>query len=431
MPELTLPYGNSLLSVAIPDEWLGTVALPKEVTPTRGVRRLVRLALDAPTGSPPLGEIAQPGMRVALIVDDYTRKTPIRQVLPLVLDELLAAGVSPADIRIVIASGSHRLMSHAEITARLGRAIVDSYEVVTTSAEDQSQMLCLGETGVASNAGQGIPAWVNREVAEADLRIGIGMITPHLDAGFSGGAKIILPGACGITTIDAFHRASAFIPENPLGNPEAPLRRSLEQFVAEKAPLHFIVNLVLTLKGEVFACVAGDAVQAHRLGVKFAREVYGVPVQWRYPVVIANCYPYDQDLWQSVKGMWCGDLLAEDGGVMIVVTAAPEGSQAYPSLPAYIGRDPEELLGELLAGKSPDPMVAATGVMISRLRQRIRLVLVSSGLDRSDAQAMHIPLYNTVEEAVNDSVSQLPVNERKGCLAVLPYAGTVLPIYPM
>lgn len=434
MPELTIPYGNTLLSVAIPDEWLGLVALPNEVAPIQDVQRLIRLALDAPTGGPPLGGIAQPGMRVALIVDDYTRKTPIRQVLPLVLDELQAAGVSPADIRIVIASGSHRRMSPDEIAARLGRAIANSYEVVTFSTEDQSQMVCLGETRQSMCLGetiQGIPAWINREVAEADLRIGIGMITPHLDAGFSGGAKIILPGACGIATIDAFHQSAAFIPENQLGNPEAPLRRSLEQFVAEKVPLHFIVNLVLTTKGEVFACVAGHAVQAHRLGVKYAREVYGVPVQRRYPVVIANCYPYDQDLWQSVKGMWCGDLLTEDGGVMIVATASPEGSQAYPSLPAYIGRDPEELLGELLAGKSPDPMVAATGVMISRLRQRIRLALVSSGLDRSEAQAMHIPLYNTVEEAVSDSVSQLPVNERKGCLAVLPYAGAVMPIYPM
>jgi nickel-dependent lactate racemase len=209
------------------------------------------------------------------------------------------------------------------------------------------------------------------------------------------------------------------------------LRRSLEQFVADKVPLHFIVNLVLTLKGEVFGCVAGHAVQAHRLGVKYAREVYGVPVERRYPVVIANCYPYDQDLWQSVKGMWCGDLLVEDGGMMVVVTAAPEGSQAHPSLPAYIGRDPEELLGELMAGKPPDPMVAATGIMISRLRQRIRLALVSAGLTRADAQAMHIPLYHTVEEAVTESVSQLPLQERTGCLAVLPYAGAVLPIFPM
>jgi hypothetical protein len=129
--------------------------------------------------------------------------------------------------------------------------------------------------------------------------------------------------------------------------------------------------------------------------------------------------------------MWCGDLLAEDGGTMIVVTAAPEGSQTHPSLPAYIGRDAEELLSELLAGKPPDPMVVATGIMISRLRRRIRLALVSAGLSRSEAQVMHIPLYNTVEEAVAESVRKPPIQERAGCLAVLPYAGAVLPIQPV
>jgi nickel-dependent lactate racemase len=429
MPNLSLPYGNSLLNVAIPDEWLGLVALPRDASPAQDVQALVRNALRAPAGSLPLRDLASPGMQVAVIVDDYTRKTPIHQVLPLILEELHAAGIPRADIRIVIASGSHRLMSQVEIAARLGRAlgpaIADGYEVINVSAEDQSQMLYLGETSY------GIPAWINRSVAEADFRIGIGMITPHLDAGFSGGAKIILPGVCGIATIDAFHRASAFIPENPLGNVEAPLRRSLEQFVAKNVPLHFIINFVLTLKGEVFGCVAGHAVQAHRLGVKYAREVYGVPIERRFPVVIANCYPYDQDLWQSVKGMWCGDLLAEDGGIMIVVTAAPEGSQAHPSLPAYIGRDSEELLGELLTGKLSDTMVAATGIMISRLRQRIRLALVSSGLTRSDAQAMQIPFYDKVEAAIAECVGKLPVHERDGCLAVLPYAGATLPIHPM
>jgi nickel-dependent lactate racemase len=425
MPSLSLPYGNNLLSATIPDEWLGLVAIPKEVAPTRDVQALVRTALDEPQGSPPLRDLARPGMRVALIVDDYTRKTPIHQVLPLILDELHAARISRTDIHIVIAPGSHRLMSQAEIAAKLGSVIAAGYEVINVSAEDQSQMVYLGDTT------HHIPAWINRYVYEADLRIGIGMITPHLDVGFSGGAKIILPGVCGIATIDAFHQASAFIPGNPLGNVEAPLRLSLEEFVTEKVPLHFSVNLVLTMKGEVFACVAGHAVQAQRTGVTYAQLVYGVPVERRYPVVIANCYPYDQDLWQSVKGIGCGDLLVEDGGTLVVVTAASEGSHTHASLPAYIGRDSGELLDELAAGKANNPMIAATGIMISRLRDRIRLALVSTGLPSSDATVMRIPFYNKIEKAIEESVERLPSHRRDDCLAVLPYAGTVLPIFSM
>ncbi len=360
-------------------------------------------------------------MRAALIVDDYTRHTPVHLVLPLVLEELHSAGLVHSDIRIVIAAGSHRQMSADEVAARLGPAIARDYEVVNPRADDLGGLVCLGETS------QGIPAWVNRAVVEADVRIGIGMITPHLDAGFSGGAKIILPGVCGMATIDAFHAASACIPGNQLGNLQAPLRLSLERFVAEKAPLHFIVNLVLALDGEIYACVAGHAVEAHRAGVRSAREVYGVPVARRFPIVIAGCFPYDQDLWQSVKGIWCGDLLVEDGGTLIAVSAAPESSRAHPLFPVCIGRDPDELLAELREGSSPDPKVAATGVMVSNLRRRISLALVSGGLSASDAEAMHIPIHASVEAALAGAVARLPASQRKGCVAALPYAGVTLP----
>ena len=115
---------------------------------------------------------------------------------------------------------------------------------------------------------------------------------------------------------------------------------------------------------------------------------------------------------------------------MVVVTSASEGSQTHPSLPGYIGRNSGELMGELLAGKAQDPMVAATGIMISHIRDRIRLALVSSGLTHSVVQAMRIPFYNTIEAALDESIGRLPAHERTGCLAVLPYAGSVLPIYP-
>ncbi len=422
MPTISLLSANAALKVTVPDEWLGLVALPAERQPAQDGLTLIRSALRTPVGSPRLGDLARPGMRAAVIVDDYTRLTPVHLVLPLVLEELHSAGLGRSAVRIVIAPGSHRLMSPGEVVDRLGSAVVRDYEVVIACADDPGGQVSLGETS------QGIPAWVNRAVVEADLRIGIGMITPHLDAGFSGGAKIILPGACGMATIDAFHAASAFIPGNQLGNIHAPLRLSLERFVAEKAPLHFIVNLVLALDGGVYACLAGHAVEAHRAGVRSAREVYGVPVARRFPIVIADCFPYDQDLWQSVKGIWCGDLLVEDSGTLIAVSAAPEGSQAYPLFPACIGRKPGELAAELRAGVSPDPKVAATGVMVSNLRRRISLALVSVGLSGSDGEAMHIPLYPGVEIALAEAVFRLPASQRKGCVAVLPYAGVTLPI---
>jgi nickel-dependent lactate racemase len=419
---IELPYGHRTLPVTFPDSWLGEIATPRPVNPAQDAASLVRAALHNPTGTAPLPELVKPGHKIALIIDDYTRKTPVDLLLPPILEQLLATGVARDDIRIVIALGTHRPMAEGEIVAKVSAEITAQYQIVNTPSTNRRELVYLGK---ASN---GIPAWVNRTVAEADVRIGLGMITPHLETGFTGGAKIVLPGVCGAATVDAFHTASAFIPENYLGNVDAPLRQSLEQFVAERAPLHFILNVITTPGGELYQCVAGHPVEAHRAGVEHARTVFGTPVQRRYPVVVANCYPYDFDLWQSIKGIWAGDLLTEDGGTLIAVTAAPEGNSNYPLVPGYAGREPETLKREIETGQVEDGKQAATGVMFGRLKQRVNLLLVSDGLTPTDAGLMGIPFYDTVEAALAAAVNRLPEARRQGAVAILPQAGIALPL---
>lgn len=418
---IELPYGRKQIELVLPEDWLGWVAKPSEAKPAQDSSSRIQAALQAPIGSSRLRDLAHEGMKTTIILDDITRKTPVQQILPFVLEELHQAGLSNHDIHLVIALGSHRRMTPAEIEAKLGTSIPGEYRLTQCSAEDE-QMVYLGQS-----AGS-IPIWIHRAVVEADLRIGIGMITPHLEAGFSGGAKIILPGTCGAATINAFHQASAFIPQNQLGEINAPLRLSLERIVSEKAPLHFIINLVLTIDGKICDCVAGHPIEAHRLGVQSAIQVYGVPCPRRFPIVIANCYPYDQDLWQSLKGIYCGEKITEDDGTLIVLTAAEEACSTYPLLPREIGREPEDMLKELQQSISQDPKQTATGVMVARLRRRIHLVLVSEGLTSEEAGLMKIPLFRSVEEAVADSISKLPLSRRSFSLAVLPQAGILLPI---
>ena len=419
---IELPYGQRSLPVSIPDEWLGEIVTPRRVKPAPDVASLIKTTLDHPTGTVPLPELVKPGQKIAIIVDDYTRKTPIGLLLPPVLEQLLASSVAKDDIRIVIALGTHRPMTAGEIKAKVGAEIAAHYQIVNTPSTNRRELVYLGE------ASTGIPAWVNRTVAAADVRIGLGMITPHLETGFTGGAKIILPGVCGVDTVDAFHTASAFIAENQLGRVNASLRRNLEQFVAERAPLDFILNVITTLDGKLCQCVAGHPLEAHRTGVEFARIVFGAPVSRRYPVVVANCYPYDFDLWQSIKGIWAGDLLVEDGGTLIAVTAAPERSSNYPLVPRYIGQEPEALKLAIKAGQVEDGKQAATGVMFGRLKQRVNLALVSDGVTQTDADLMGIPFYDTVEAALAAAVNRLPEARRKGAVAVLPQGGIALPL---
>ncbi len=422
MRTLVFKSGPSTRAVTLPAEWIGEVVEPRPVTITAEAAAVVEAALARPIGSAPLDRLVRPDHEVAILVNDYTRKTPINQLLPPVLESLRAARVPDEYVHIVIALGTHRPMTEAELAQKLGAEIALRYDVINVPGTRTDEFVYLGE------ASSGLPAYVNRTVAEADVRIGLGMITPHLEAGFSGGMKIVLPGVCGARTVDAFHRESTFIEQNQLGQIAAPLRQTLEQFVAERVPLTFIVNAVITPDGRLYACVAGHPLHAHGAGVKHALAVFSAPARRRYPIVVANCYPYDIDLWQSIKGIWAGDLITADGGVLIAVTAAPEGTSTYPLVPAYVGRDAAELKREIETGAALDDKQAATGVMFHTLLRRIRLVLVSDGLTADDARAMGIDYYHSVEAAIAAEIERLPIGARAGAIAFMPQAGIVLPV---
>jgi nickel-dependent lactate racemase len=414
-----LPYGSGWLTFEIPDDSLGEVVSPRRIATALGTDAVIRHALDHPVGTPLLPEIIRPGHKVAVIIDDISRETPTTQLLPPLLEVLTRAGVETTHVSIIIALGTHRPMTETEIPVKVGPEILKTYRVFNTSCEDDRHTVYVG---TSSN---GIPAWMHRTVAEADIRIGVGMISPHMDTGFSGGAKIILPGVCSRQTVDAFHARQATLLGNQLGVVDAPMRHDLETFVGERVGLDFILNAVLNRDGTVYRCVAGHYIQAHRRGVEFAREVYGVPVTRLYPLVISNAFPAQIDLWQSTKGIASGELMTLDHGTLILVTHCREGNSTHPLFADYLGQTPDQLLGELEAGNARDPVACALAVPISRVRERIKICLVSSGLTASDANRMGFAYYKTIGEAIGTELGSRGSVQRVG---VLTHGGVTLPL---
>jgi nickel-dependent lactate racemase len=414
-----LPYGSGLLTCEIPDDYLGEVVGPRRVVAGSGSDAIIRHALEHPVGTPLLPQILRPAQNVAVIIDDVSRETPTAQLLPPLLEILAGAGLEKANIAIIIALGTHRPMTEAEIAVKVGPEIMKTYRVFNTPCEDDRQMVYLGTSST------GIPAWIHRTVAEADFRIGVGMISPHMDTGFSGGAKIILPGVCGCRTVDAFHVRQARLSGNQLGVVNAPMRRDLEMFVGDRVGLDFILNAVLDRDGALYRCVAGHYLQAHRRGIEFAREVYGVPVARRYPLVISNAFPAQIDLWQSTKGIASGELMTLDRGTLILLTHCREGNNTHPLFADYVGQPPGRLLDALEAGKAEDTVACALAVPISRVKERIKICLVSSGLGASEAKRVGFTHYKTVEEAIAAELWSCGDEPRVG---VLTHGGVILPL---
>jgi lactate racemase len=418
--DIRLPYGHTHRRCRIPRRNLAEILEPRPVQAEldHEPARLAE-ALDQPIGSARLEDKVRPNDRVAILVDDLSRPTPVARILPAVLDRLARAGVSRQRITVVIALGTHRPMTPAEIQERLGDGIVRQVRVENHCFQDPEQLAYVGDSS------DGIPVWINRHVQEADFRIGIGSIVPHGAAGWSGGGKIVYPGVAGERTVDGFHGAFGTDLRNRLGADHAPLRADIERLVGHVG-LEFIVNTVLTGDGIVYRAVAGDFVLAHRQGVVHAREVYAVPSHVTADVALVSSYPADIDFWQAGKALYSGELLLRDGGTLILVTPCPEGVVRNHDLLHYMQFSPAELLKQLQALQAEDRAAAAAALRVGLVTQRVRVEVISEGLSAVDAAALGFAHGHDLQQAVDRALAA----HGNGCrVSVLTHGGDVFPAY--
>ena len=417
MTPIRLSYGKSHLIFTPPDQAEIRLLSPRVREKGTHTPRVLGLALDHPTGARRLEEMAKPGMKAAVMVDDATRPTPVSRMLPLVLDRLEKAGIAPGDTAIVLALGTHRPMTDQELELRLGPDVLQNHPVENRDSTDESGFVYKGKTS------GGIPAWVNKTVARADLRIGLGMISPHTDTGYSGGAKIILPGVCAAQTIGEFHTRQTGGPPVRLGDESAALRLELEAFVEEKLGLDFIFNVVLDARDQVWGAVAGHYVRAHRKGCAMAEKALGIGVEKPFSLVVSNAWPNQNDLWQSTKAISCAAGIVEPGGNLILLAHAGEGVSNHPLYPVYIGMSAENLREVLGRGDSPDPVACALALDIARIRENLTIHLVSAGLTAQHAETMGFVWHETLEKALASLVDK----GKKTRVGVITHGGTCHP----
>ena len=392
---IALPYGHTTRSFQIPRDKLGEILQPNPVPIPADGARVIADAIANPIGTPSLEQLAHGKRDAIIIADDLTRPTPVSTVMPLLLDRLNVGGISDNHIKIVIALGTHRPMTDAEIFARFGADIVRRVRIVNSEFSDKSKLL---DCGMAAD---GTRLWVDRQVMEGSLRIGVGTILPHPVAGWGGGAKIIYPGVGGAETVAHYHLQQTRLTRNYFGDITSPIRAAMERWVGQLG-LHFIVNATCAPGGKIYRAVAGHFIEAHRRGVEYAKEVFAVRAQQRADVVVVSSYPADLDFWQASKALLSADHLTKDGGTIIMVTPCPEGIGPHDELADYVGDDdPEGLAVRAMAGKTADPVAVAGGVTVARMRRRTRFVIVSDGLDAATCARMKMEHFTSAQAAVD------------------------------
>ncbi|MFQ5899359.1 MAG: nickel-dependent lactate racemase [Candidatus Methylomirabilia bacterium] len=324
MADLKLPYDRGrTLSLTVPDRnYLGTAAHP-EVSALADPAAEIRRVLAAPLASPPLAELARGKRRIAIAVTDITRYCPDELVVEALLEEFARVAVPSSALTFLVGLGSHRAMTGEEMATKLGRRIVERHRILNHDWRDDRSLVDVGTES-------GFPIQVNREVVDADLRITTGVIEPHLFAGYSGGAKTMVIGAGGHTTIGATHGYQVLSHSTSrLGFADSVFRRFINA-VGERLGVEFVVNLVIDPVKRLLRALAGHPTAVFQEGVAFARTAFEAPVAGLADIVVSvPGPPKNLNLYQATRACYPAILgprpVVREGGVVIVPAPCPDG----------------------------------------------------------------------------------------------------------
>lgn len=415
-----LRYGQEKQQVAIPrDNLLDEVGM-REVEPAADPEAVIEAALDAPIGSRPLEELAHGAQRVTILVDDLTRPTPAYRLLPSILKRLERAGVSPEAVCILIATGTHRPMTQAELAAKVGSDILARYQVVNHDYRQSDTLVHHGSTP------SGIPITFNRRVAEADFVLAVGNVVPHRYCGWAGGAKMIQPGVGGEATTAATHLMITKDPGARLGVVENRVRHEMEA-VAEQANLMFIVNTILDRYANIVDVVAGDFRLAFRQGVERARQVYSAMLTGPADIVLASAYPSDINFWQAGKALYSADLVVREDGIIILASPCYEGVGEHKEFVELLQHDYQTIESLLNRGQVKDRIGVAAALAVALVKARAAIWLVTTHITAAEASHMGSRRFDTIQAALDAAL------QFKGEIArvtVLHEATEILPILP-
>ncbi len=320
---LSLPWGKDKITLVLPPDWqVEGILEPAALSGVTNLDNELRRSLQAPIGCQKLSQLVNKNSRIALVMDDLSRPTPVAKLLPAVLDELKRGGAAPGQITLIPALGVHRPMEQSEISQRAGQKSLSGLRWENPDCGSPEKLVFLGKTS------RGVPVYVDKNVADADLVVSIGCIEPHIIASFGGGFKNLFPGVAGRETIAQNHSLNA-TPDtfNMVGQPieKNPMRLDLEESGKMLNKPVFIINAVLNSRLEVVRIVCGDAIAAHREGAKVSAQIYGVNIPAPADVVITNSYPMETDLRQGVKALANTVRAVKRGGTLIILVRAEEG----------------------------------------------------------------------------------------------------------
>lgn len=342
-------------------------------------------------------------------------------MIPAILAELDGV-VRLEDVVILVATGTHRGNSDAELRRMFGDEVVDSVRIVNHDARDPGQLAWMGTFGA------GVPVWLNREWTEADVRITTGFVEPHFFAGFSGGPKLVAPGLAALETVLVLHDASR------IGDPRAtwgvvhgnPVHDDVRA-IAEATGVTFAFDVVLNREQDIVAAFGGDLPTTHAAATALARRTAMRAVEAPFDVVVTtnSGFPLDQNLYQAVKGMAAAYQVVKPGGTIVCAAECRDGFPDHGSYREVLASaaSPRALLDAISA--RPETVPDQWQVQIqARIQSGSRVVMHTSHLSDAELATAHLEQTADISATVAEALARAGAGAR---LCVLPEGPQTIP----
>jgi lactate racemase len=318
--EITLPYGHGSLTLRAPEGTNVRVLKPTSLPPLDDLGAAVLKGLADPLGGTRLAEMPRPGS-VAIAVPDETRPTPVRLILPALLEQMFSLwpDLDRSNVAIIIGGGLHE-PSPPESMNRIVPPEASLGCRVLAHDPNGSEMADFGTTS------RGTPVLINSLYAAADLKVVVGQIDPHQFMGFTGGSKGVTVGIASPETIRRSH--SLMLEEGSRAGMllDNPARQDVSE-AGRMVGIHLAVNVVLDAAKRPIWLGLGDPDSVLGEGARICSAVYGVQIDDPFDIVLASCggYPKDICLYQAQKGLNMASQATRKGGRVLLVAECGQG----------------------------------------------------------------------------------------------------------
>lgn len=360
------------------------------------------------------------GKTIAIAISDDTRPIPYEILLPPVINILLNDGVNIPNIRLFIASGTHKPMEQSQIGKMLPIPEIAGIEIVRHDCDNRECLINLGKTPY------GTDVWINKEYYQSDFKVVIGNIEPHHFMGYSGGVKTAAIGLAGRSTIEQNHAMLGQERTLPGYYHDNPMRQDVEA-IGDFIGIDLAINTVMTPDFKIIDVIVDTPRKVMLAGIEICKQSMQMAGREQFDLVIASAggYPKDINLYQAQKAITHALLFCKPGGVVILAAACSQG----------IGSDRlEDFMRGISNRDEAIKLFRSLGFQIGphkayqlALQSKYAKIILISNLSADTTRNYFMEPADDLDKAVSMALEHLPPNHS---IAVLPHATHTIPYWP-